>query len=179
MIGLLKNEKELVINCQTGDLQSFKRIYDHYREPLYRIAFRMTGAKEDTEDILQMTFIKLFRGIKNFRFESKLSTYLYRILINLCYDFTRQKKDNINTTFEEADLFYHPQNELQLQLEEAIQFLPYKMRECFILYAIEGFRQEEIAEMLNISVGTVKAHIYGAKRKLKNSLNTVFEGKIP
>ena len=176
MIGSLDNEKEIVKNCQRGDLRSYQKIYDHYKEPLFRVAFRMTGVKEDSEDILQMTFLRLYRGIKNFRFGSKLGTYLFQILINLCYDFNQQKREKNRKTIDESDLFYQPQNQQQLQLEEAIQSLPVKMRECFVLFAVEGFKQQEIAEMMNITAGAVKAHIFQAKQKLKVSLELSLPG---
>lgn len=173
MICPLENETEIIKRCQTGDLRAFELIYMHFKEPLYRTAFRMLGSKEETEDALQTTFIKIYRGIKNFKSESRLSTYLFQILLNVCYDLNRSRKTKIRQSLNGLDLFYRPQNELQLQLEEAIQQLPEKMRECFVLFAIEGFKQQEIAELVNVTVGTVKAHIYQAKVKLRQILTTL------
>ena len=164
----LENEKETIERCRSGDLRSFEIIYQQYRDTLYRSAYRMLGSKEDSEDALQLTFIKLYRAIKNFRGEAKLSTYLFRILLNVCHDMHRKKK--IEEKFDHQELVFQPQNELQIQMDDAIQALPTKMRACFILFAIEGFKQTEIAEMLSVTLGTVKAHIFQAKEKLKESL---------
>jgi RNA polymerase sigma-70 factor (ECF subfamily) len=167
----LENESEIIARCCEGEIDSFREIYNHFREPLYRVAFRMIGSKEDAEDALQMMFIKLYQNIKQFRGQSKLSTYLYQILLHTCYDLRRSKKIVTNQPLKETDLFYKPQNELQLQLEEALQQLPDKMKECFVLFAIEGFKQFEIAEIMGISTGTVKAHIFQAKEKLRDLLS--------
>jgi RNA polymerase sigma-70 factor, ECF subfamily len=166
----LEKEAEIIARCRNGDTDSFRQIYDHFREPLFRVAFRMLGSKEDAEDALQMMFIKLYQNIQHFRGESKLSTYVYRILLHTCYDLRKTVKIQAGQPLQEKDLFYKPQNELQLQLEEAIQQLPDKMKECFILFAVEGFKQFEIAEILKISVGTVKAHIFQAKERLRDLL---------
>lgn len=164
----LENEQEIIERCQSGDLRSFEIIYQTYWDALYRVAFRMLGSREDCEDALQLTFIKLYKAIKKFRGEAKLSTYTFRILLNVCHDLHRKKKVENKSDYEEP--IFKPQDELQIQLDEAIQALPIKMRECFILFAIEGFQQNEIAEMLKVTIGTVKAHIFQAKGKLKKSL---------
>ena len=165
---ILENEQEIVEQCQSGNLHAFETIYEQYWDALYRVAFRMLGTHEDCEDALQLTFTKMYRAMKNFRGESKLSTYIFRILINVCHDLHRKRRVG-NESYNEEPIF-QPQNELQIQLDEAIQALPIKMRECFILFAIEGFKQNEIAGMLKVTIGTVKAHIFQAKVKLKESL---------
>jgi len=164
----LENEQEIIGQCQSGDLHAFKIIYQQYRNGLYRTAYRMLGNREDTEDALQMTFMKLYGAINKFRGEAKLSTYIYRILFNVCHDLHRNRR--MGEPFKNSEPVFQPQNELQILLDEAIRTLPDKMRACFMLFAIEGFKQDEIANMLNITVGTVKAHIFQAKGKLKQSL---------
>jgi RNA polymerase sigma factor (sigma-70 family) len=164
----LANEQKIIERCQLGDLQAFKMIYQLYRDGLYRTAYRMLGNREDSEDALQMTFVKLYGAINKFRGEAKLSTYIFRILLNVCHDLHRKKKLEESSAYSEP--IFHPQNELQLHLDEAIRALPGKMRACFTLFAIEGFKQNEIAEMLGIKIGSVKSHIFQAKEKLKRSL---------
>jgi RNA polymerase sigma-70 factor (ECF subfamily) len=171
----LENEQEIIERCQSGDLHAFKIIYQNYRDGLYRTAYRMLGIREDSEDALQLTFIKLYGAINKFRGDAKLSTYIFRILFNVCYDLRRKKKVEENIELNEP--IFQPQNELQLHLDEAIRALPEKMRACFMLFAIEGFKQNEIAEMLDVTVGTVKAHIFQAKEKLKKSLKGELAGK--
>lgn len=170
MIRPLENEDEIVKNCQSGDVRAFEAIYRHLKDSLFGTAFRMLGSTEDAEDALQMTFIKLYHGIMNFKHGSRLSTYVFRILLHVCYDFNRNNKEQVRQPIQENDLYYQPENELQMQLEEAIQQLPEKMRECFVLFAIEGFQQDEIAQMLGVKTGTVKAHLFQAREKLRGLL---------
>lgn len=164
----LENEQVIIEQCLSGDLHAFKRIYQQYYEGLFRTAYRMLGNREDTEDALQMTFMKLYKAISKFRGEAKLSTYIYRILFNVCHDLHRKKKTE--DTIEDREPIFIPQNELQIHLDEAIRALPDKMRACFMLFAIEGFKQDEIAQMMDVTVGTVKSHIFQAKEKLKQAL---------
>lgn len=164
----LENEQQIIKQCQSGDLRAFEKIYYQYQDGMYRCAYRMLGSKEDSEDAMQLTFIKLYHSIQKFRGEAKLSTYIFRILFNVCYDLRRKKRKTTDINYQEP--VFRPQNELELHLDEAIRALPEKMRACFILFAIEGFRQNEIADMLNVTIGTVKAHIFQAKDKLKKSL---------
>lgn len=167
----LENERQLIERCQEGDLRAYETVYRQFHQPLLRFALRLLGSREDAEDAVQMTFIKLYRGIDNFRFDARFSTYLMRIAINVCYDVLEKRKRQKMRDLEPVETSYQPQSELHLQLEEAIKTLPERMRECFILFAIEGFKQTEIAAMLDLSVGTVKAHVFQAKEKLRHLLS--------
>jgi len=165
-------DDEILRQCRTGNLHAFERLYKKYSDGLYRTAHRMLGSKEEAEDALQITFTKLYQAMENFRGEAKLSTYIFRILLNVCHDLNRKHK-SIERDYQ-PDFIFQPRHELQIQLDDAIRLLPERMRECFVLFAIEGFKQSEIAGMLNVTTGTVKAHIFQAKEKLKSSLNGVF-----
>lgn len=147
-------------------------IYEMHSTMLFSIAMRMLRSKEDAEDALQNTFIRLFDNVKNFRFQSKFSTYLTRILINCCYDHLNKRKNDASEIDENLPGLLS-QTDLSLSLEKAISLLPLKMRECFILFAVEGFKQKEIADILEISEGTVKAHVSQAKSKLRKLLGEV------
>lgn len=144
-------------------------IYEMHSTMLYSIAMRMLSSKEDAEDALQNAFIRLFNNIKKFRFQAKFSSYLTRILINCCYDSLNKRKLDMQEVDENV-IGLDLQSELSLSLEKAISLLPLKMRECFILFAVEGFKQSEIANTLEISEGTVKAHVSKAKVKLRKLL---------
>lgn len=154
-------------------MSAYKAIYQRYEQPLLRTALRILRHQQDAEDALQTTFLKLYRGIKNFRFNSKFSTYLFRILINNCFDILKEKKRMNLDTPEQADPSYNPEPGVKFQLEKAIDALPSKMRTCFVLFAIEEFKQIEIAEMLNLSIGTVKSNIFHAKKRLRARLSYV------
>lgn len=86
------NERQIVLRCQKQDLGAFKMIYDRYSQSLLHTAQRILGQRQDAEDAVQTVFIKLYRGIGNYRFDSKFSTYLFRILMNACFDTLKKKK---------------------------------------------------------------------------------------
>ncbi len=163
----LENEREIIHRCQAGDMRAYEIIYRRFEQPLLSVGLRMLGRREDAEDAVQMTFLKLYRSIGKFRFDSKFSSYLFRIMINVCFDLIRKKTDEKNKKREVDDGLHQPVVELRLQLDEAIRGLPEKMRACFVLFAVEELKQDEIAEMLNMRLGTVKAHIFQAKARLR------------
>ena len=174
-----KNISEQIIKrCQTGDLSAFKEIYQHYEQPLLRIALRMLGQIQDAEDAVQTTFIKLYHGIKNYKHSAKFSTYLYRILLNVCYDLLGKRKKMSLQDLDSVNPSYSVDDELKIQLESAILELPEKMRACFILFAVEEFKQTEIAEILKLSVGGVKSNIFHAKTKLRGMLSKDLKGYV-
>ncbi len=170
MLIELKNENEIIKRCQAGDVGAYKQIYLRYSPMLLQTALRLLGNQQDAEDAVQTTFLKLYRHIQKFQYSSKFSTYLYRILLNVCFnDLKKQKKDQ-HEALENVNLKDHPQHDLKINLEAAITKLPEKMRICFTLFAIQGFKQEEIAEMLKLRIGTIKANIFHAKTRLKSVL---------
>ncbi|MFP6647777.1 MAG: RNA polymerase sigma factor [Candidatus Latescibacterota bacterium] len=116
---------------------------------------------------MQTTLVRLYRSIDKYRFQSRLGTHLIRILINVCYDMLEAQKRRQQLDLEFTEPVHLPGSNLRLQLEEAILTLPERMRACFVLFAMEGYPQKEIAEMLDVSVGTVKAQIFQAKEKLR------------
>lgn len=134
---------------------------------MLRLGLRMLGRQEDAEDAVQTAFLKLYRGLVKFEFGAKLSTYLFRIMINVCLDALRRRKTGQTPAFDEEPFARAPNIELRLQLEEAIAALPERMRACFLLFAVEEMKQTDIAEILDLSVGAVKSHIFHAKSRLR------------
>jgi RNA polymerase sigma factor (sigma-70 family) len=173
-----KVSNEIIKRCQSGDVSAFKEIYKHFEQPLLRIALRMLGQIQDAEDAVQTTFIKLYHGIKNYKYSAKFSTYLYRILMNVCYDLLGKRKKMSLQDLETVNPSYKTDNDLAIQLESAILELPEKMRACFVLFAVEEFKQTEIAEILKLSVGGVKSNIFHAKKKLREMLSKDLKGYV-
>ena len=158
-------ERETIAACRRGDLDAYERLFrDHWRR-LLGVAVRMLGDQADAEDAVQTAFIRLHRGIGRFRGEAGIGTWLMRILINACHDALRARKRRFELQPAEPAPAAGP--DLRLQLEEAILSLPERMRACFVLFAVEGFPQKEIAEMLQIREGTVKAQVFQAKERLR------------
>ena len=138
---------------------------------MLNIGLRMLGSREDAEDAVQMAFLKLYRGISGYRFEAKFSTFLYRIMVNCCLDALQKRKRSSHRQAELASVAFDPKIDLKMQLEEAIAALPDRMRACFVLFAIHELKQQDIASILELSVGAVKSHIFQAKAKLRALLS--------
>ena len=169
-------ENEIIGNCKEGDIQAYKLIYERYEQPLLHTACRMLGHQQDAEDAVQMTFLKLYRSIKKFRYQSKFSTYLFRILMNTCFDQLDKKKKMRTQTLEGVNPSCRPKHDLRLQLEEAISSLPDQQKACFVLYAVEEMKQDEISDVLGLSIGGVKSNIFHAKQKLRQLLSDNHRG---
>lgn len=169
------NENQIIRRCQRHDLKAYKMIYDRYEQPLLHTAQRMLRQTQDAEDAVQMTFLKLYRGIKNYRFGSKFSSYLFKILMNVCFDMARKKGKAKVVSIDDYTPSSKQEFDLKIQLENSIDALPEKMRVCFLLYAVEQFKLKEIAQILDISTGGVKSNIYHAKMKLRGMLNPTSE----
>jgi RNA polymerase sigma-70 factor (ECF subfamily) len=157
--------KELIENCQKGDLESFKRLYRHYERTIFGFCYRMLNNRQDTEDAVQTIFLNLYRGIGKYRFKAGFSTYLFSITRNVCFDMLKSQKVVKENLDEAKNISVNPMS-VNHDIAKAISRLPQKTRECFILFAVEGFPQDEIAELLNIKSGTVKALIFQARQKL-------------
>lgn len=165
------DEEAVVQRCQRGDLMAYRMIYERYEQPFLRTAFRLLGRQQEAEDAVQDTFLKLCRGIHHYKSGSRFSTYIFRILINSCYDMLRKRNPEVSVDLDQAGHYHQTSGELRHFIEEAIAALPDQMRVCFVLSAVEGFKQEEIAQVLEINVGTVKATIHRAKAKLRTWLS--------
>lgn len=170
LVRELDNERDVIQRLQAGDLRAYETVFRHFEQPLLSVGRRMLGNKEEAEDAVQNTFLKLYRSREQFQYGAKFGTYLFRIMMNVCFDLLRKRKgEHAQTPLESAPAFT-PGIDLRLQLEEAIQRLPERMRACFVMFALEEMKQEDIAATLDLSVGTVKAQIFHAKQKLRGLL---------
>jgi len=172
-----RDEERIIERCRAGDLGAYREIYERYGQPLYRTAARLLGRPQEAEDAVQETFLKLFRGIGGFRSGSRFSTYLFQILHNTCLDVLRKRKPAADP--EEMDVIgAASSHELAHSLAQAVDRLPQQMKACFVLFAVEEFSQEETAEILGVNVGTVKASVHRARRKLRDWLGSCPAGEV-
>jgi len=134
LIAELLNETAIIKRCQNGDTKAFELIYRHYEKPMFAFALRILNCDE-AQEAVQIAFIKSYQNIGKFRYQAKFSTYLFRILINVCHDLN---KDKPAITMEQVqnlkEVGYEPNSDLKIQLEQAFVLLPHRMRECFILF---------------------------------------------
>jgi RNA polymerase sigma-70 factor (ECF subfamily) len=173
-IALMLNENELIEGCRKGDRAYQKALYERYCRKMMVVCLRYSKSTLEAEDILQEAFVKIFHGIKDFRQEAKLETWITRIMVNTALNSQRKKLYLYPMVdVEEINL---PTQELSLsgvnfnQLLEMVQSLPQGCQIVFNLFAIEGFSHKEIAEMLGISEGTSKSQYARARTLLQSKL---------
>ena len=153
---------------------AFTALVNAYKEPLYWQIRHMVVSHDDTDDILQNTFIKAWNGIASFRGDSKLSTWLYRIATNETLNFLeRQRHTSVSLDDEEGHVAamlqsdpYFDGDETQMQLQEAIGKLPTKQRQVFTMKYYEEMKYEDMSAILGTSIGALKASYHHAVRKI-------------
>lgn len=172
------HETELIKRAQKGDDQAFCALIDGYEKKIYNIAYRFMRNEYDAQDAAQDAIIKMFTNIKKFSFQAAFSTWMYRVTANTCLDLLRKKKPD--TGIEEYERYAVSREgnpdadtinkELGDSIKKAINLLPEKYVPIIILKDVEGLKYEEIAQVLDISVGTVKSRISRAREKLRDIL---------
>jgi RNA polymerase sigma-70 factor (ECF subfamily) len=189
------DETRLVTELQAGSETAFDWLVTHYHGPVYNLILSMLGDVADAADGTQEVFLKAFRGIRSFRQGSSLKTWLYRIAIREALNHKRwfkrhlQKNVSIDAEPEEGhaaieieDLSQTPfdqfaAHEMQAAVQNALQQIPKVFRGAVILRDLEGLSYEEIAEVLECSVGTVKSRILRGRRALKDLLEPLLSEK--
>ena len=175
------DEAQLIQQCQRGNLDAFKSLYELHKHRTYNIAYRIHGNHEDAQDSVQDAFIIIYKKINSFRGDSTLSTWLYRIVVNTCLNNIRRSKtaknriDFINSDDLAGETKFEKNKPLEIILDEEIQNLPPGYRAVFVLYEIEGFTHQEISRILNKSVGTSKSQLHRAKQLLQKRLKPYLE----
>ncbi len=174
-------ETNIIALLQNPDTRgkAFTDIVTQYREQLYWQIRRMVLSHEDADDLLQNTFIKAWTNIENFRGDSKLSTWLYRIALNECLTFLnkQQVQNSLFIDDPEAAVMeklesdeYFDGDQTQLLLQQALATLPTKQRMVFNLKYFKEMKYEEMSELLNTSVGALKASYHYAVKKIESFL---------
>ena len=165
------NEIQLIIQCKANDRAAQKALYMMHKDKLYTIAYRICNDFDAASDILQEAFIDAFKGINQLKEPKYFYAWIKKMVIRKAYNYVTKKERMVQieesaarniSTQELGDIDY---------IEKAIQTLPYKSRSVFVMAEIEGYSHKEIAEELEISVGTSKSQLNYAKTKLKNILS--------
>jgi RNA polymerase sigma-70 factor (ECF subfamily) len=177
---------DLVEKFQEGDQLAFNQLVLKYRSRVMGIAARMLGDRVEAEDLAQDVFVKVYHGLKTFHGDALFSTWLYRITANSCLNHRKKRRhrDQCNHVVDDPGPMVsthssNPHNllekkELKIILEKAIQALPQEQKVVLILRDIEGLSYEEIAESLNIELGTVRSRLHRARMAIRPSIDKVF-----
>lgn len=178
-------EKSEIKRAMAGNEQAFEALVLRYQTPVYNLCLRMTGNPDDAADVAQEAFLKAWRNLSSFQFESAFSTWLYRLTSNACLDFLRAKKRHatVSLTAEDdeaqimdvADPAPTPESTLLAQEESravaaAMAALEPEHRQILTLRVIQDLSYGEIAQILGIKEGTVKSRIARARENLRKKL---------
>lgn len=162
-------DAELVESCKRGNLRAFERLYEVHSARLKSVAFHLLRRREDAEDAVQETFLKVYRAMDAFEAQSSVSTWMCRILINCCYDVMRRQQRWAEQPAR-SDVARAAEAPLKLALKRALERLNERQRIVFLLFEVEGFKHSEIAAILQVPEGTSRSWLFEAKRELKRSL---------
>jgi RNA polymerase sigma factor (sigma-70 family) len=162
-------DAELVEACKRGEIRAFERLYEQYSGRMKSLAFHLLRSRADAEDAVQEAFLKVHRAVRAFEQNSALSTWIFRVLINCCYDAMR-KRQRLGEKPVLADLRTDSKLPLKVALERALTSLNEKHRLVFLMFEVEGLRHSEIAGILEVPEGTSRAWLFEAKRALKRML---------
>ncbi|MFQ5570211.1 MAG: RNA polymerase sigma factor [Rhodothermales bacterium] len=168
---------DLVHRAQAGDKNAFEALYRAHVGRVYAICLRMVANQTRATELTQDTFVRVWQTLGSFRGASAFSSWLYRVTVNTVLGEVRSKRRRITRIQSTDDLSSFdtpvpgPAPDSAMDLEQAIAALPPKARNVLILHELEGYRHEEIADMMGIAPGTSKAHLHRARRLLKKILN--------
>lgn len=160
--------------------KAFRELVNLYKERLYWHIRKILISHEDTDDVLQNTFIKIYKGIGNFKGDSKLFSWMYRIATNESLTFLKNKAKKKNVSIDEYQLnsihtlqddILFDGDAIQLILQKAIQELPQKQRLVFNMKYFDNLKYDEMSEILDTSVGALKASYFHAVKKIKEEID--------
>jgi len=181
----IESEAELIKKAREGGIKAFESLISKYQKTIYNIAYQFVQNQEDANDLSQDAFVKAFQSIKKFRGDCSFSTWLYRIVKNVFLDECRSSSGKMRALEsplqEEGGNLQAPaqlhhaddqlksmeKKDLQEMVQRAIRELPLKFQLPIILYDIQNFSYQEISEITNASVGTVKSRLNRARKLLR------------
>jgi len=165
---------ELVERCKQGDSRAYAALYQKYAKAMYNTSLRIVNNTGDAEDVTQEAFTDAFRSLEDFHYKSTFGAWLKRIVINKSINYLRKRKMDL-IDIEKTNIGHLPEEqgmdeqEIQMKVEDikkAVTLLPNGYRTVLTLYLFEGYDQEEIAEILQVTHATVRTQYMRAKQKL-------------
>lgn len=187
-------DQRLISGLQAGEEEAYERLISRFQTPVYNLAYRLLNDAGDAGDVVQEVFLKIFKNVGSFRAESSLRTWVYRIAVNEAYNRRRwifrhrRGETGIDETFEDSETRERPlldagetpfdftmNREAEILLEEGLMSLDPRFRTALVLREIEEMSYEDIAEVLQVSLGTVKSRILRGREALRRYLTTRLE----
>ena len=168
------DERELVARCQRDEEGAFAELVNQYKNLVYGMIYRMVDDRTHVDDLAQEVFLKVHRGLPYFRGDARLSTWIYRIVANVCVQARSARRHTTSSTDMPEPSSTDPtfgDFELRDRIEKAMAQLPDHYRFLIAAHYLQGVQYDALAESLNIPLGTVKTHLYRAKRQLRELLS--------
>jgi RNA polymerase sigma-70 factor, ECF subfamily len=175
------DERALIERCRMGDDAAFGELVERYKNLVYGLVYRLVADRSQVDDRAQDVFLKVHRGLPYFRGDARLSTWIYRIVQNVCFQDRVRRPADVSLDDQDdrrpridpgkadgafADL------ELRDRLEKAIAKLPDQYRLLIAAHYLDGVQYEALAESMDMPLGTVKTHLYRAKKRLRELLDS-------
>jgi RNA polymerase sigma-70 factor (ECF subfamily) len=183
---MTRTDEELVARATAGDLDSFNQLVTRWERPIYALAYRTLGREEDARDVVQEAFLRAYRGLRGFKGQAKFSSWLYRITLNLCRDWIRKERRAPLVQVPEgtdpvdlADAKASPaesveelvaRREMSQAVSRAMAELPEEQRTAIMLKEYQGLTFQEIADLLDCPLSTVKTRLYQGLSVLRRRL---------
>ena len=188
------NDTDLIIQAQKGDQSAFEELVYRYDRNVLSVAMKYANDEDDAKDLYQEVFIRVYRGLKNFRFQSEFSTWLFRITTNVCLTYKSRSREHLRVSIDKnfddeeselsttEELIYDGSSPEEISsgtdlgeiVNAAVESLSPKQKMTFILKHYEGYKIREIAEMLNCKEGTVKKYLFDAVKNLRQKLSPIY-----
>jgi RNA polymerase sigma-70 factor, ECF subfamily len=173
-------EADLIARCQQGDERAFRELVDRYKDLVFGLIARSSVDRSRIEDLAQDVFLKIYRGLPYFRGEAKLTTWIFRIVLNLLSQESQKRREQREVALDSELPSHEPRShdrsmsdlELRDRLEKAMARLPANYRLLIAGHYLNDVKYEDLAEALDIPVGTVKTHLHRAKKQLRDLLET-------
>ena len=170
--------KDLIQQCRNGDTLAMGTLYEHFKTSLFSLALRYTYNYAAAEDVIQDVFVKVFTNLHTLDEDKAFVGWLYRIAVNTCLSYLRShKKVRLRTiSLEDVQGIVADRAPTEAEktekklLEDCIQKLPPKLKSVFLLHDVQGFKHQEIANILGCSVGTSKSQLFKARKRIRKHL---------
>jgi len=187
------NEAQLVAQAQAGQVRAMGTLFAFYQDRLYNLAFQLRGGRDDAAELVQETMLRAIKGINQFHKKAKFYTWVVRIMINLANDLrNRHRRETVHLANRAREILKHSQaaqaiardnpvaaleaDETARIVRRELDSLQPQMKHAMILREIEQFSYRQIAQILNVSEGTVKSRLFRARETLRTALRPYVEG---
>lgn len=175
---MCNKDKELLKRALAGDISAFEELASSNEKRIYNLCYRMMKNEQDAQDMAQEALIKAWKNLRKFNLKAAFSTWLYKIAVNTCLDELRRRKNNTqsiedlndkgHTIKDEKNIDFEKKSDLRYELTQAMNKLEPKEKMIIVLKDVQGYSYDEIGEILDCPVGTVRSRLSRSRKKLAN-----------